>query len=340
MMGVTYKSSGVNIDAGNETVRRIKEHVRSTFTENVRGDLGSFGGLFALPTEQYEKPILVASTDGVGTKLKVAVAMGRHDSVGYDLVSHCIDDILVQGAKPLFFLDYFGTGKLDPSVVEQVVKGMSAACRENGCAILGGETAEMPGVYGLGDYDLVGTIIGVVDENKILPKGNIQPGDRLFGLSSAGLHTNGFSLARHLLELNGIRYEDYSEDLGMTVGDALLANHRCYAPVLRPAIDAGLVKGMAHITGGGFYDNIPRILPDNCRVVISQLNWPVPPIFNLLVELGRLEKEERYRTFNMGIGMVCIVSPPDVDAFIASLGNEPCYAMGEITEGPRGVEIL
>ena len=339
-MGVTYKSSGVNIDAGNESVRRIKEHVRSTFNPAVRGDLGSFGGLFAFPSGEYDKPILVASTDGVGTKLKVAIAMGRHDSVGYDLVSHCVDDILVQGAKPLFFLDYFGTGKLDPAVVEQVVKGMSAACRENGCALIGGETAEMPGVYGLGDYDLVGTIVGVVDEQRILPKDNIGPGDLLFGLSSLGLHTNGFSLARHILELHGIRYEDFREDLGTTVGDALLANHRCYAQLLRPAIESGLIKGLAHITGGGFYDNIPRILPENCQARITQMNWPVPPIFNLLVDLGQLEKEERYRTFNMGIGMVCIVDPKNVDSFVAALGEEPCYPMGKIVEGSRGVEIL
>ncbi|HEX2952388.1 MAG TPA: phosphoribosylformylglycinamidine cyclo-ligase [Bacillota bacterium] len=338
-MGITYKDSGVNIDAGNETVSRIKQHVRSTYTASVRGDLGSFGGLFALPMNEYRRPILVSSTDGVGTKLKIAVAMNRHDSVGYDLVSHCIDDILVQGAKPLFFLDYFGTGRLEPSVTEEVVKGMAKSCRENGCALIGGETAEMPGLYSPGEYDLVGTIVGIVDEDQILPKKDIQPGDLLFGLSSLGLHTNGYSLARRILEVNHIGYEDYIDELGQTVGEALLANHRCYAPVLRNAIDQGLIKGMAHITGGGFRDNIPRILPEGCRVVIDQLHWPVPPIFNYLKKLGDLEPVELYRAFNMGIGMVCIVKTGDRDAFIKSIGSEPCYEMGRVVAGERGVEV-
>ena len=339
-MGVTYKNSGVNIDAGNEAVKRIREHVRSTYNSAVRGDLGSFGGLFALDKDGFEQPILVASTDGVGTKLKVAVAMGKHDSVGYDLVAHCVDDILVQGAKPLFFLDYIGTGKLDPAVVEQIVRGMSISCRENGCALIGGETAEMPGVYGLGDYDLVGTIVGIVDENRILPNKDIGPGDLLFGLSSTGLHTNGYSLARHILELNEIKYEDYRDDLGCLVGEALLANHRCYAPVLEPAIQKRLVKGLAHITGGGFYDNIPRILPEGCKAIISERNWPVPPIFKLLVSLGELDTAEAFRTFNMGIGMVCVVASDKREQFLASLGDEKCYLLGELVKGEREVEIL
>jgi phosphoribosylformylglycinamidine cyclo-ligase len=338
-MGITYKDSGVNIDAGNETVSRIKQHVRSTYSAAVRGDLGSFGGLFALPVQDYRQPILVASTDGVGTKLKIAVAMNRHDSVGYDLVSHCIDDILVQGAKPLFFLDYFGTGRLEPAVAEEVVKGMAQSCRENGCALIGGETAEMPGLYSPGEYDLVGTIVGIVEEEKVLPRKDIQPGDLVYGLSSLGLHTNGYSLARRILEVNHIGYTDYREELGQTVGDALLANHRCYAPILRPAIEEGLIKGMAHITGGGFVDNIPRILPEGCRVVIDQLKWPVPPIFTLLKELGGLEPAELYRAFNMGIGMVCIIDAKHREAFIKSLGSETCYEMGRVISGERGVEV-
>lgn len=338
-MAFTYQNAGVNIDAGLDTVRRIKQHVKSTYTPAVRGDLGSFGGLFAFPIAEYERPILVASTDGVGTKLKVAIAMEKHDSVGYDLVAHCIDDILVQGAKPLFFLDYFGTGKLEPAVVEQVVKGMSACCRENGCALIGGETAEMPGVYGIGDYDLVGTIVGVVDEAKILPRDTIKPGDLLFGLSSLGLHTNGFSLARKILEAHNIRYEEYRDELGSTVGEALLANHRCYAPLLAKAMEAGLVKGLAHITGGGFYDNIPRILPENCRALITKKDWPVPPIFTMLERLGELEPAESYRVFNMGIGMVCVVAAEDRENFLAALGEEPAYFLGELIEGERGVDI-
>lgn len=338
-MGITYKEAGVNIDAGNETVSRIKQHVRSTFTPAVRGDLGSFGGLFAFPSSEYRQPILVSSTDGVGTKLKIAVAMNKHDSVGYDLVSHCIDDILVQGAKPMFFLDYFGTGLLEPAVTEEVVKGMAAACRENGCALIGGETAEMPGLYSPGEYDLVGTIVGVVEEETILPKKNIGPGDILIGLSSLGLHTNGYSLARKILEVHQINYTDYRDDLGQTVGDALLANHRCYATVLRPAIDRGLVKGLAHITGGGFIENIPRILPEGCHVVIDKFDWPVPPIFTLLKELGGLDSSEAYRTLNMGIGMVCIVDAAQKDEFLATLGEEKGYEMGSIVPGERGVEI-
>ncbi|HHZ20703.1 MAG TPA: phosphoribosylformylglycinamidine cyclo-ligase [Firmicutes bacterium] len=339
-MSFTYQNAGVNIDAGLETVQRIKQHVKSTYTPAVRGDLGSFGGLFAFPAGEYERPILVASTDGVGTKLKVAVAIGKHDSVGYDLVAHCINDILVQGAKPLFFLDYFGTGKLDPAVVEQVVKGMSLCCRENGCALIGGETAEMPGVYGMGDYDLVGTIVGVVDEGKILPRTGIKAGDLLFGLGSLGLHTNGYSLARKILEAHNIRYEEYREELGCTVGEALLANHRCYAPVLAKAMATGLVKGLAHITGGGFYDNIPRILPENCRALITNRNWPVPPIFTMLERLGELEAAECYRVFNMGIGMVCVVAAEDRESFIAALGDEPAYLLGHLAPGERGVEFL
>ncbi|HHU51431.1 MAG TPA: phosphoribosylformylglycinamidine cyclo-ligase [Firmicutes bacterium] len=342
-MGLNYKDSGVNIDAGNEAVRRMKAHVRATYTPLVRGDLGSFGGLFSFPTAEYKKPILVASTDGVGTKLKIAVAMGKHDTIGYDLVSHCINDILVQGATPLFFLDYIGLGKLDPEVVEEIVSGLAAGCREGGCALIGGETAEMPGIYAPGDYDLVGTIIGVVEEEDLLPKATIAPGDLLYGLASVGLHTNGYTLARKIFfDLYRGTVDTYLPELGRTIGEELLAPHRCYAPLLKQALARGLVKGLAHLTGGSFIENIPRILPANCRAEINKGSWPVLPVFKLLAGIGDVPEDEMYRTFNMGIGMVCVVAPEDQAEFEAALttAGEKIYRIGRITAGETGVSLV
>ncbi len=341
-MDSSYKQSGVDIEAGNQAVRLIKEMVRSTFNPLVRSELGSFGGLFAFPSGEYKKPILVASTDGVGTKLKVAVMMAKHDTVGYDLVAHCVNDILVQGALPLFFLDYIGMGKLEPQVVAELVKGITRACRETGCALIGGETAEMPGLYEPGDYDLAGTIVGVVEEEKILPKPQIQPRDLLVGLPAAGLHTNGYSLARKIcFEDLKLTVETYRPEFGRTVGEELLAPHRCYLPVLREPLARGLVKGLAHITGGGFIDNLPRVLPEDCAVRIRKGSWPVLPIFTFLQEAGRVPEEEMYRDFNMGIGMVCIVAPEDEAAFRSLLTEEKTdfYLIGEVTAGTREVSL-
>src|SRR5213080_2686025 len=269
-----YKSAGVDIDAGNEAVRRIKALARGTFTPGVLSDIGSFGGLFRLDRDRYQEPVLVASTDGVGTKLKVAFMTGRHDTVGADLVNHCVNDILVQGAEPLFFLDYLGTGRLSPAVAEQVIAGIARGCRENGCALIGGETAEMPGFYADGEYDIAGFIVGVVDRERIIDGRTIVPGDAFIGLPSAGLHTNGYSLARRVLfEAAGLAPNAFVPELGSTVADALLAPHRSYLHDVHPLLGAGLVKGMAHITGGGITENLPRVLPAGCGAAIDTTAW-------------------------------------------------------------------
>ncbi len=340
---INYKQAGVDIDAGNEAVCRIGEHVRSTFNTLVRGDLGSFGGLFAFPSWKYEKPILVASTDGVGTKLKIAVAMKKHDTIGRDLVAHCINDILVQGAIPLFFLDYIGIGKMEPLVIEELVKGIATGCREGGCVLIGGETAEMPGIYKAGEYDLAGTIIGVVEEEKILPKTSIKPGDSVFGLPSAGLHTNGYSLARKVcFDVLKATVDTYRPELGRTIGEELLAEHRCYLPVLKEAVHQGLIKGLAHITGGGLIENIPRILPESCTVIINKGSWPGLPIFTLLQEAGQIPENDMFRTFNMGIGMVCIIAQEDETIFSSLLETQGVdfFKIGEIVSGQRSVSLV
>lgn len=336
----SYKKAGVNIDAGNEAARRIRQHLQATRNLLVRGEEGGFGGLFAFPSGDFKKPVLVASTDGVGTKLKVAFAMNKHDTVGRDLVNHCVNDILVQGAVPLFFLDYIGTGKVEPVVIEEIISGMAAACRESGCVLLGGETAEMPGFYQEGEYDLVGTIVGVVEEEKLLPKAEMAAGDRLYGLASSGLHTNGYTLARRIFfEVLKKKTGAYMRELGRSVGEELLTPHRCYLPVLKEAIQAGLVKGLAHLTGGGFIDNIPRILAGNHRAVVKKNSWPVLPVFQVLQEAGKIPEPEMYRTFNMGIGMVCIVGPEKEDEFkekLEAAGENP-YRLGYLEEGDKEV---
>ena len=336
-----YKAAGVDIDAGNETVRRIRTLARSTFTPGVMSDIGSFGGLFRLEPGRFREPVLVSSADGVGTKLKVAFLTGRHDTIGEDLVNHCVNDILVQGATPLFFLDYLSTGRLEPSIAECVIRGMASACRENGCALLGGETAEMPGFYADGEYDLAGFIVGAVDRERLITGKTIAPGDVLIGLSSSGLHTNGYSLARHIV-FERLRLEADSPvpALGQTVADALLAVHRSYLPVVAPLLDAGHIKGMAHITGGGITDNLPRVLPEGAAAAVDLSAWEVPALFAWLQESGGVPLDDMLRTFNMGIGLVLVVARANADTVLDDLaahGTRDARVIGEIVKGDRAV---
>ncbi len=330
-----YKGSGVDIDAGNETVRRIRTLARSTFTPGVLSDIGSFGGLFRLDAGSYKDAVLVSSADGVGTKLKVAFMAGRHDTVGVDLVNHCVNDILVQGAEPLFFLDYLATGRLSPDVAETVVNGMATACRENSCALLGGETAEMPGFYADGEYDLAGFIVGAVDKERLITGRAIRPGDRLVGVPSSGLHTNGYSLARRIaFDHLGLRADSIVPDLGRTVADAFLEPHRSYLAMIRPLLDR--IKGMAHSTGGGITENLPRVLPHGTAAVVDTAAWDVPPVFQWLQQAGRVPVDDMRRTFNMGIGMILVVGPERADAALEELaarGGREARMIGEVVAG-------
>jgi phosphoribosylformylglycinamidine cyclo-ligase len=334
---VDYKTAGVDIDAGNETVRRIRALARSTFTAGVLSDIGSFGGLFQLESGRYREPVLVASADGVGTKLKVAFMTERHDTVGVDLVNHCVNDILVQGAEPLFFLDYLATGRLSPPVAQQIVDGIAAACRDNGCALLGGETAEMPGFYNDGEYDLAGFIVGVVDRERLISGRQILVGDVLVGVPSSGLHTNGFSLARHIIfERLGLGVEAHVPELGGTVGDALMEPHRSYARFIKPLLDGGRIKGMAHITGGGLTDNVPRVLPHGTAAVIDAASWESPPIFKWLQRNGQVPIDDMMRTFNMGMGLVIVTAREKAEPLIEELaarGGRDARVIGEIVPG-------
>lgn len=336
-----YRSSGVDIDAGNEAVRRIRGLAKSTFTAGVLSDIGSFGGLYQLPVTRGGQPVLVSSADGVGTKLKVAFMTGRHDTVGQDLVNHCVNDILVQGAAPLFFMDYLATGRLSPAVAEAVVSGMATACRENGCALLGGETAEMPGFYADGEYDLAGFIVGLVDRQQLVDGSTIVSGDVLIGLSSTGLHTNGYSLARRIVfDRLGLTVDTRVPELGSTVGDALLAPHRSYLPMVRPLLERGLVKGLAHITGGGITENLPRILPDGTSAIVRRGSWTVPALFDLLKRGGAVADDEMYRAFNMGVGMILVCAADrvhDVRSALRDAGEPAAVAIGEVAKGTRDV---
>jgi phosphoribosylformylglycinamidine cyclo-ligase len=335
-----YRQAGVDIDAGNETVRRIKSLARSTFTPGVLSDIGSFGGLFTLDRDRYREPVLVSSADGVGTKLKVAFMTGRHDTVGGDLVNHCVNDILVQGAEPLFFLDYLATGRLAPAVAEQVIGGVARACRDNGCALIGGETAEMPGFYADGEYDIAGFIVGVVEKTKVIDGRAIVPGDVLIGLPSAGLHTNGYSLARRVFfDVAGWTTDTFVADLGTRVGDALLAPHTSYLSIVRPLIERDVIKGLAHITGGGITENLPRTLPDGCAADVDLQSWTVPPIFRLLQAYGGIASDEMRRAFNMGVGLVIVCAARDAERVItlaSAAGSEP-FRLGVVVAGDRAV---
>jgi phosphoribosylformylglycinamidine cyclo-ligase len=331
-----YREAGVDIPAADAAKARIKTLARGTFNASVLSEIGSFGALFRPDLAGYREPVLVASTDGVGTKVQVAVAAGVHDTVGYDLVAHCVNDILVQGASPLFFLDYIALGRMDPERVEQIVRGLARACAEFGCPLVGGETAEMPGTYAPGDYDLAGFIVGVVEREKALTGANVREGDAILGLPSAGLHTNGYSLARRVLfEEMGLSVHTRVEDLGATVGDALLAPHLCYLPALGPLLERGRVRALAHITGGGFEGNIPRVLPDGLGARIRRGSWEVPRLFRLIQSGGRVSDEEMFRTFNMGIGMGVIVAPQDLHDVEHSLERRgsPSFLIGSVVSG-------
>lgn len=341
----TYKASGVDIDAGNEAVRRIRALARSTFTGGVLSDIGSFGGLFRLEPGRFSEPVLVASADGVGTKLRVAFLAGRHDTVGVDLVNHCVNDILVQGAEPLFFLDYLATGRLAPPVVESIVGGMARACRENGCALLGGETAEMPGFYADGEYDLAGFVVGAVDRQRMINGRSIAVGDVLVGIPSSGLHTNGYSLARRIVfEHLKLSIDAHVADLGGTVGDILLEPHRSYLPMIGPLLDGGRIKGMAHITGGGITDNLPRVLPHGTSAVVDTKSWEVPAVFRWLQETGSIPIDDMRRTFNMGIGLIVVASRDRSEALIGELaarGGRDARVIGEVVPGePPSITYL
>ena len=348
-----YKSSGVDIDAGNEVVQRVKQLARSTFTSGVLSDIGSFGGLFQPDLSELDQPILVASVDGVGTKLKVGFLAGRHDTVGVDLVNHCVNDILVQGAKPLFLLDYLATGRLSPEVSASVIEGVATGCRGNDCALLGGETAEMPGFYADGEYDLAGFIVGMVGRSRLIDGRQIAPGDLLVGLPSSGLHTNGYSLARRVMfDVAGLSVESTVDDIepGVTVGDVLLRPHRSYLKTLTPLLgatagpaDARIVKGLAHITGGGLTDNLPRVLPEGTAAKVDLGSWVVPPIFRFLERAGRVSKDDMLRTFNMGIGMVVVCARGALDELQDRLfraGEVNSVVIGHVTKGDRNVEYV
>jgi len=342
---VTYADSGVDIEKGNESVRRIKGLVKKTFNSSVLSDIGLFGGLFEFNASQWRKPVLVSSTDGVGTKTQVGVAMKRYAGLGRDIVGHSIDDILVQGAKPLFFLDYLAAGKLDVSVVEQIVGGMADECVKGGVVLIGGETAEMPSVYKEGDYDIAGTIVGVVEKDKIIRGQNVKPGDVAIGLPSISLHTNGYSLARKLVtEVCGLKYTDIvpEVDSQTPIGEVLLIPHKSYFSEIYPVLDQVEIKAMAHITGGGLIDNPPRVLPEGCRIRFKRGSWKNLPICEWMVKKANLDEFEAYRSMNMGLGMVLLVAKENVDKALAELkknGAAPTI-VGEVVDGQKGVEFV
>ncbi len=340
---LTYRDAGVDIDAATEAKRRIRDLAHVTLNNQVLSDIGGFGALFRPDFKGASDPVLVASADGVGTKLKVAFLTGVHHTVGYDLVAHCINDILVQGARPLFFLDYIAMGKLAPNLVAAVVEGLARACKEFNCPLIGGETAELPGLYADGEYDLAGFIVGWVERAQVIDGKRITVGDVVLGLPSIGLHTNGYSLARKLFfEIARYETDTFVEALGCTVAEELLKPHRCYLPLLDALLDGGQLKGLAHITGGGLLDNLPRILPPGCAVAIRCGSWPILPVFTHLAELGQLSEAESYRVFNMGIGLAVIVAEADADAVCQAIRdqNGEVFRIGNIIGGNRTVHLV
>jgi phosphoribosylformylglycinamidine cyclo-ligase len=342
MKPITYSDAGVDIDVATRATDKIKELARRTFNQRTLSEIGSFGGMFDGAFPSFQHPVLVASADGVGTKLKIAFITGVHHTVGRDLVNHCVNDILVQGARPLFFLDYIATGKLQPEVVASVVEGVANGCRGNGCVLLGGETAEMPDFYGDGEYDIAGFIVGVADREKIIDGKGIVPGDVLLALPSVGLHTNGYSLARKLFfEVAGHQADTRLDELAATVGEALLREHVSYLKPLEGLLDSGMIKGLAHITGGGLTDNIPRILPQGSAVEIDKGSWPILPIFEVMQEIGNVSEAEMYRTFNMGAGMVIVTAPRDLETVKSHLQKQDAavYQIGRVVKGNREVAI-
>lgn len=348
-----YARAGVDIDLGNRVKATLPELLAATHRPEVLGKVGGFGGLFALDTRRYRKPVLVSSVDGVGTKLKLAFAMDRHDTIGQDLVNHCVNDIAVLGAQPLFFLDYLGTGKLEPHVFTQIIQGFAKACAENRCALIGGETAQMPGFYQKGEYDVSGTIVGVVEKSEIIDGSGIRAGDAVIGLGSSGLHTNGYSLARRIFfEQLKLKPRSRVAELGGTIGDELLKVHVSYGPLVQKLLKkfnsrkggrrGAAIKGLAHITGGGFVDNIPRVLPRACDVVIRKSSWEMLPIFQLIQETSGVPEPELYQVFNMGIGMTLIVNPKTADAIlsVARKEGQKAWVIGEVIPGQGQVQII
>jgi phosphoribosylformylglycinamidine cyclo-ligase len=336
----TYRDAGVDIDAQDRALEQIKKMVHRTYTDGVLSDQGAFGGLFAVP-KGLKHGVLAASADGVGTKVKIAFLAERHTTVGQDLVNHCINDILVQGAEPLFFLDYLATGRLEPEVAAEVIGGVATACSAQGVALLGGETAEMPGFYADGEYDLAGFIVGIVDKKNILDGSKAKVGDIVVGLPSDGLHTNGYSLARKIFfEIMGLEWDSEVPELGCRVADELLKIHRCYLRPVRPLLEQGLVHAMAHVTGGGLTDNLPRVLPKGCRAVIKVGAWDIPQVFRLMALRGEVPEDDLWRTFNMGVGMALVVPAKQVDKVLGLLRDHDCpgFVMGNIVNGEPGVE--
>lgn len=338
-MAEAYKQAGVDIAAGNEAVERMKKHVKKTFRPEVLTELGGFGGLFGLNKDKYEEPVLVSGTDGVGTKLKIAFAMDKHDTIGIDAVAMCVNDIIVQGAEPLFFLDYLACGKVEPAKIEAIVKGISDGCIQSGCALIGGETAEMPGMYQGDEYDIAGFTVGIVDKKKIIDGSSIAPGDVVLGLASSGIHSNGFSLVRRLLlDQAGYSLDQALPELeGKKLGDVVIEPTRIYVKSVLELINRVTVKGMAHITGGGFIENIPRVLPEGVNVNVEYGSWPIQPIFKLMQEKGNITNRDMFTTFNMGIGMVVVVPADQADQALSiarELGEE-AYQIGIVTEGSR-----
>jgi phosphoribosylformylglycinamidine cyclo-ligase len=338
MKETRYSDAGVDISAADEAKKRISSAVKSTHGPSVLGGIGGFGGLFSL-SDLPDDPVLVSSIDGVGTKLKLAFALNRHGTVGKDIVNHCINDILVQGARPLFFMDYLATGKLEPGIIEEIVEGIAEACRESGCALLGGETAEMPGFYSEGEYDLAGTIVGAVGRAELITGDRVSEGDAILGLASSGLHTNGYSLARMvLLDKGGLPLTELHPDLGRSVGDELLEPHRCYAPAVLPLLGKLRINGMVHITGGGYEGNIPRVVPSGLTGALDKESWPVKPVFHLIAKMGNVPEDEMFRTFNMGLGLLLIVHPDDSDRALEELSasGEEVYRVGSVVKRADG----
>jgi len=333
-----YKQAGVDIAAGNEAVVRMKKHVQKTFRPEVLTELGGFGALFGLNKDKYEEPVLVSGTDGVGTKLKIAFAMDKHDTIGIDAVAMCVNDVVVQGAEPLFFLDYLACDKVVPEKIEAIVKGIADGCLQAGCSLIGGETAEMPGMYGEGEYDIAGFTVGIVDKKKIIDGSTIAPGDVILGFASSGVHSNGFSLVRKLLlQDKGYKLQDEVAELGGKLGDTLLAPTKIYVKPILAMLEKVTIKGMAHITGGGFLENIPRVLPEGVNAQIEYGSWPILPIFKVLQESGNVTNNDMFRTFNMGIGMVLIVPAEQADEAIrlAEANGEKAYRLGTVTPGEQ-----
>lgn len=340
---ITYRSAGVDIGRTAKALELVKPMIRSTFTRGVATDIGTFGAMFSLRELPERDALLCSSVDSVGTKVMVASMMNRHHTVGQDLVNHCVNDILVQGARPLFFMDYIAADRLEPPFVEQLISGITTACREVGCALIGGEMAELPGMYREGEYDLVGFVVGVVERSKAIAGDAVRPGDVLLGLSSNGLHTNGYSLARKLFfEVAGLPVTQHIPQLGQTIGEELLRIHRCYAPALLPLLDQVEIKGMAHITGGGLPDNLVRAMPEGCAAVIDRNSWQPPAIFALIQDLGRVSEEEMYHTFNMGVGYVLVVDEIEAEQAAARLTaqGETVYRLGRVEAGEREVRIV